>query len=101
MGTQEVAIEIEGGGSRLVVAETLIGNSSRRLSVNEFLVALNPNEGGMWRLFTPAGAETVPFTTEAFATLNREQRDFFTSLDTERRRSARRTPAGACRAQQR
>lgn len=94
MGTQEVAIEIEGGGSRLVVAETLIGNSSRRLSVNEFLVALDPNEGGMWRLLTPAGAETVPFTTEAFATLNREQRDFFTSLDTERRRSALAALAG-------
>ncbi len=88
MGTQEVTIEIEGGGSRLIVAEALIGNSSRRLSVNEFLVALDPNEGGSWQLLAAGKAESVPFTTEAFATLNRSQRDFFTTLDTERRRTA-------------
>lgn len=85
MGTREIIVEVEGGGSQLVVAESLIGSSSRRLSVNEFLVALNPNEGGSWRILSADEAAPVPFTTESFAALNRSQADFFTTLDKARR----------------
>lgn len=88
MGTQETTVEIEGGASRLIVVESLVGNGSRRLSVNEFLVARQGEGSSFWHLLHPGKAAAIPFTTEAFAQLNVTQRDFFTSLDTERRRSA-------------
>lgn len=88
MGTREVPVEVEGGGSRLVVVETMVGSASRRLSLNEFLVALRPEGRSAWQLLAPAGAEAVPFTTEAFAALNESQRAFFAELDTGKRREA-------------
>lgn len=88
MGTEETLVEVEGGGSRLVVVEAMVGNASRRLSVNEFLVALQPDESSAWQLLTAGKAEPVPFTTEAFASLKETQESFFAELDTQRRRSA-------------
>ncbi len=85
MGTREVIVTVEGGGSKLVVAESLVGSSRRRLSVNEFLVAFHPNESGSWRILSAGESTAIPFTTESFAALNRSQRDFFTALNQERR----------------
>ena len=88
MGTREIQVEMEGGGRRLVVVETMVGNASRRLSMNEFLVALQPEGRSAWQLLTPAGAEAVPFTAEAFAALNESQEAYFAGLDTQKRREA-------------
>lgn len=88
MGTREIPVEVEGGGTRLVVVETMVGNASRRFSMNEFLVALRPEGRTAWQLLTPAGAEPVPFTAESFAALNESQNTFFAELDTRKRREA-------------
>lgn len=88
MGTREIPVEIEGGGRRLVVVESMVGNASRRLSLNEFLVALQPEGRTAWQLLTPAGADAVPFTAEAFAALNGTQKTYFAGLDTRKRREA-------------
>ncbi|MCB1203556.1 MAG: DUF1553 domain-containing protein [Verrucomicrobiae bacterium] len=88
MGTRELTVEVEGGSPRLVVVEAMIGNASRRLSVNEFLVAIQPESGSSWNLLTSAGADLVPFTSERFAALNEAQKEFFAGIDTKKRREA-------------
>lgn len=88
MGTREITFEVEGGGLRQLVVETMVGNASRRLSMNEFLVALQPSGVSHWQLLTASGAEHVPFTDESFAALNESQRQDFAGLDSRERQEA-------------
>ncbi|MEX2579303.1 MAG: DUF1553 domain-containing protein [Verrucomicrobiales bacterium] len=88
LGTREVLVELEGGGSFLIQAETMVGASNRRLSVNEFLVAAQYEGSGFWHLLHPGDTEPVPFDTANFAALTAAQRNAFTKMENERRRAA-------------
>lgn len=97
MGTRETLAELEvpeNGAPLLVQAETLVGSSKRRLSVNEFLVAVHPAGSDRWHLLQPGDARPVPFTTEGFAAFDASQEETFATLSTERRRRAARSLAG-------
>jgi len=89
MGTEEKIERVSWDGEdRVVTLHTVSGSSRSRFEAGEILAAYRREGDSHWRLLTANGVDAPLFDTESFASFQREERERFARLDTERRRAA-------------
>lgn len=85
MGTHEKEVSVEGGRTVLIEAEGMVGDPARRLSINEFLVAVKWQGQEDWRVLSANGGEGPKFDVQGFAAFKAQQEAQFKALEAQKR----------------